>query len=158
MGDYQQQLGQRLRAIRSQQGLTLQDVEDRSEGAWKAVVIGSYERGDRAVSVSKLSALARFYGVPMRELLPETEAPNGEPHGAPRVVLDLTRIPADDEADEAMVALSRYARRIQLQRGDYNGRMLSLRADDLKALAIAFDREPEDLLIDLETRQAIVVP
>src|ERR687890_717777 len=49
--EYQKRLGARLRAIRQQQGLTLQQVEEMSEGRWKAVVVGSYERGDRAVSV-----------------------------------------------------------------------------------------------------------
>ena len=48
---YAKALGQRLRAIRMQQGLSLHGVEDKSEGRWKAVVVGSYERGDRAVTV-----------------------------------------------------------------------------------------------------------
>lgn len=156
--DYQQLLGERLRAIRSQQGLTLQDVEDKSDGEWKAVVIGSYERGDRAVSVAKLSKLADFYGVPMRDLLPVTEPLVDEAgdDSAPRVVLDLTRVPEAANGDEALAALSRYARRIQLQRGDYNGRMLSLRADDIRALATAFGRDAEDLVRDLRERRAIV--
>src|SRR3712207_7216687 len=32
---------------------------------------GSYERGDRAVTVQRLSELAIFYGVPVSELLPD---------------------------------------------------------------------------------------
>ena len=71
MADYAQALGARLRAIRNQQGLSLQGVEDKSHGRWKAVVVGSYERGDRAVTVQRLSELAVFYGVPVSELLPE---------------------------------------------------------------------------------------
>jgi hypothetical protein len=43
--DYSRALGARLRAIRNQQGLSLQGVEDKSHGRWKAVVVGSYERG-----------------------------------------------------------------------------------------------------------------
>ena len=62
--DYSRALGARLRAIRNQQGLSLQGVEDKSHGRWKAVVVGSYERGDRAVTVQRLSELAVFYGVP----------------------------------------------------------------------------------------------
>ena len=42
--DYSRALGARLRAIRNQQGLSLQGVEDKSHGRWKAVVVGSYER------------------------------------------------------------------------------------------------------------------
>ena len=44
-------LGARLRSIRNQQGLSLAQVEARSGGVWKAVVVGAYERGDRAVSL-----------------------------------------------------------------------------------------------------------
>jgi len=62
--DYARALGARLRAIRTQQGLSLHGVEEKSEGRWKAVVVGSYERGDRAVTVQRLSELAVFYGDP----------------------------------------------------------------------------------------------
>jgi transcriptional regulator with XRE-family HTH domain len=46
--EFAKQLGARLRAIRQQQGLSLQGVEEKSGGRWKAVVVGSYERGVRA--------------------------------------------------------------------------------------------------------------
>src|SRR6476660_4304671 len=67
--DYARALGARLRAIRTQQGLSLHGVEKKSKGRWKAVVVGSYERGDRAVTVQKLAGLGEFYGVPVGELL-----------------------------------------------------------------------------------------
>jgi hypothetical protein len=35
--------------------------------------------------------------------------------------------------------LARYAKTIQSQRGDYNGRVLSIRADDLRTLAVIYD-------------------
>jgi len=70
MTEYARALGARLRAIRTQQGLSLHGVEEKSQGRWKAVVVGSYERGDRAVTVQRLSELADFYGVPVAELLP----------------------------------------------------------------------------------------
>ncbi len=63
--DYAQALGARLRQIRVQQGLSLHGVEAKSQGRWKAVVIGSYERGDRAVTAQRLSELAAFYRVPI---------------------------------------------------------------------------------------------
>src|SRR5882757_8456683 len=72
---YAKALGTRLRAIRMQQHLSLHGVERKSGGKWKAVVVGSYERGDRAVSVQRLSELADFYGVPVSDLLPPDESP-----------------------------------------------------------------------------------
>ena len=42
------QVGERLRAIRRQKGLSLHDVEARSDQEFKASVLGAYERGERA--------------------------------------------------------------------------------------------------------------
>ena len=53
----------------SSKDLSLHGVEEKSDNRWKAVVVGSYERGDRAVTVQKLAELADFYGVPVSELL-----------------------------------------------------------------------------------------
>jgi len=137
--DYAKALGAKLRAIRQQQGLSLHGVEERSGGRWKAVVVGSYERGDRAVTVQKLAELADFYGVPVSELLPDAApAPAAEP--PPRLVLDLERlgqVPAEKAGP-----LARYAAAIQAQRGDYNGRILSIRQDDLRTLAVIYDESP----------------
>ena len=69
--EYAKTLGGKLRAIRQQQGMSLHGVEEKSKGRWKAVVVGSYERGVRAVSLAKLGALAEFYRVPVVELMPE---------------------------------------------------------------------------------------
>ena len=141
--DYSRRLGERLRMIRQQQGLSLQGVEARSEGRWKAVVIGSYERGDRAITVARLHELADFYRVPAAELLPDA-TPVRPVNSGPRLVIDLTRLSALPIADVA--PLMRLVRSIQSQRGDYNGRMLSLRGDDLNTLAILMDRNTEEVI------------
>src|SRR5437870_13282395 len=96
--DYARALGARLRAIRTQQGLSLHGVEEKSQGRWKAVVVGSYERGDRAVTVQRLAELAQFYGVPVAELLPEGLANAAAAEPPPRLVIDLEQlssVPAD---------------------------------------------------------------
>ncbi|MFN2557832.1 MAG: transcriptional regulator [Nitriliruptorales bacterium] len=149
--DYQQRLGERLRAIRVQQGLTLQEVEEKSGGRWKAVVVGSYERGDRAISVSKLARLARFYGVPVSELLPsgpQTEASEAT-HTTRGIALDLTRLD-EGNLDPQFQAVSRFAQTIQVQRGDFNGRVLTLRTDDLRALAILYGTSTDELVQRLD--------
>lgn len=146
---YAQALGQRLRAIRQQQGLSLHGVESKSKGRWKAVVVGSYERGDRAITVQKLSELAAFYQVPVSELLPEGSRSSNTASETPRLVLDLERL-GDLPADKAG-ALSRYAASIQAQRGDYNGRVLTIRQDDLRTLAVIYDQSPEHIATLLKT-------
>jgi transcriptional regulator with XRE-family HTH domain len=140
--DYARALGARLRAIRQQQGLSLHGVEERSQGRWKAVVVGSYERGDRAVTVQKLAELADFYTVPVAELLPDS-SPAAATEPPQRLILDLERlgqVPAEKAGP-----LARYAAAIQAQRGDYNGRVLSIRQDDLRTLAVIYDEAPSQL-------------
>ncbi|EFF90018.1 conserved hypothetical protein [Streptomyces sp. e14] len=140
--EYAKQLGAKLRAIRTQQGLSLHGVEEKSQGRWKAVVVGSYERGDRAVTVQRLAELADFYGVPVQELLPGT-TPGGAAEPPPKLVLDLERL-ATVPAEKAG-PLQRYAATIQSQRGDYNGKVLSIRQDDLRTLAVIYDQSPSVL-------------
>jgi transcriptional regulator with XRE-family HTH domain len=158
---YAKALGARLRSIRTQQGLSLHGVEEKSQGRWKAVVVGSYERGDRAVTVQRLSELADFYGVPVGELLPEGQASVSEP--TPRLVIDLEQlsgVPAQQSAP-----LARYAATIQSQRGDYNGRILSIRQEDLRSLAVIYDASPSALteqligwgVLNAEARRALEV-
>ncbi|HEX2239949.1 MAG TPA: helix-turn-helix transcriptional regulator, partial [Actinomycetota bacterium] len=99
--EYAKALGERLRRIRAQKGMSLQDVQQASGGRWKAAVVGAYERGDRNVSVSRLYDLANFYEVPVSEILPEDDNDKAAApaEGRRRVVLDLeglTKVPEDD--------------------------------------------------------------
>ena len=151
---YQVRLGERLRAIRRAQGLRLQDVEIDSEGRFKAVVVGSYERGDRAVTAHRLASLAEFYGVPLTEILPDEVAPDpgGREDG---IRLSVDRLRAAEDLDET-APLLRLVRHVQWLRGDYNGRVLSLRGDDLRTVAIALDVQPDALGAWLEERGLLV--
>ncbi len=143
MSEYAKALGGRLRAIRTQQGLSLHGVEEKSQGRWKAVVVGSYERGDRAVTVQRLSELADFYGVPVGELLPEGHLAAAAPEAAARIIIDLEQLSSVPR--EQAAPLARYAATIQSQRGDYNGRVLSIRQEDLRSLAVIYDASPSAL-------------
>ena len=161
MGDYAKALGSKLRGIRQQQGLSLHGVEQKSGGRWKAVVVGSYERGDRAVTVQKLAELADFYGVPVAELLPEGRVPSGSEPAA-KIVINLERL--QQLPAEKAGPLARYAQTIQSQRGDYNGKILSIRADDLRSLAVIYDLAPAALVdqliswqvLDADARRAVL--
>lgn len=143
-GDYAKLLGARLRAIRAQQHLSLHGVERKSDGRWKAVVIGSYERGDRAISVQRLAELADFYGVPVGELLPREVG--GRPPataGTPlsKVVINLHRLRGLDDPEAE--PLTRFVASVQRMRGDYGNRTLAVRADDLRTLSLIYDTSPE---------------
>jgi transcriptional regulator with XRE-family HTH domain len=144
-------VGERLRAIRRQKGLSLHDVEARSEQEFKASVLGAYERGERAISVSRLIRLAELYRVPPDQLLPRSSSSEQEAEidlttndtPAEGFTIDLVRLHEIDDADAAVIA--RYAATIQLQRQDFNGAMLTIRHDDLRVLAAVMGRSPEEL-------------
>jgi transcriptional regulator with XRE-family HTH domain len=127
-------------------------VEARSRTEFKASVLGAYERGERAISVPRLMRLAEVYDVPPDTLLPresEVEIDLTEAEAAQNgFTIDLTQL-ADIEDPEAAV-LARYAATIQLQRQDFNGRMLTIRRDDLRVLAAVLGRRIEDLPPRLE--------
>lgn len=153
---YAQRVGERLRAIRLQKGLSLHDVEDASTKEFKASVLGAYERGERSISVPRLQRLAMFYGVPVDQLLPrmdDAQAIATESTGAQRnldggVRIDLTRL-RDARSPETDV-LQRYLNMIQMARGDFNGKVLTVRTDDVKTLAAIFELTPEALTMRLD--------
>ncbi|MEX0766844.1 MAG: transcriptional regulator [Microthrixaceae bacterium] len=137
--EYSNAVGERLRQIRRQKRLSLQEVEAVSAQEFKASVLGAYERGERAISVPRLQRLAQFYKVPVDQLLPSLDGLEAEEEslrkGASNGVakIDLTRLERMNDTESQM--LSRYLRMIQVQRQDFNGRVLTIRRDDIKAIA-----------------------
>ena len=157
---YGRRVGERLRAIRRQKRLSLQDVEANSNQEFKASVLGAYERGERAISVPRLERLARYYSVPVDQLLPRSTATPSDPSDLVDltgrtgrrngVTLDLTQLDAVARPEGEM--LGRYLVMIQVQRQDFNGRVLTIREDDLRAVACILGVEIEaavDRLSDL---------
>lgn len=134
-------ISSRLRSIRTTKGLSLSDVERASHRSIRAVVLGSYERGDRALTLKKAIIIAAFYGVPLTYLIQEPSADTGL-REAP--VLDLRRlrqIMADgkqmEQASFQLRAIITFISGIIQRRNDWNGEVLSLRATDLQLLALA---------------------
>jgi transcriptional regulator with XRE-family HTH domain len=153
MASYAEQVGDRLRNIRLQKGLSLHDVEQRSGKEFKASVLGAYERGERSISVPRLQRLAIFYGVPVDHLLPRLGPELAEPATTTAateeaVCIDLEALEARREPEAQ--TLGRYLSLIQMERGDFNGKMLTIRRDDLRMLAATLDQSPGGLIERLE--------
>ncbi len=163
--NYARRVGERLRLIRKQKGLSLQEVELTSSHEFKASVLGAYERGERAISVPRLQRLARFYNVPVDQLLPQeadafpairddetidlTDDLDPTPPGGfrrtddERVSIDLTRLQSIVAEEREM--LTRYLGMIQVQRQDFNGRVLTIRNEDLRAIACLFETTTDSM-------------
>ena len=163
---YARAVGSRLRAVRKQMRLSLQAVEAMSDQEFKASVLGAYERGERAISVPRLQRLAKLYDVPVDQLLPQDDdatrwGPNGEPNsgnggdsspgrarrqlrpwdGHDKVTIDLTKLNSVSGPERDL--LRRFLSMIQVQRQDFNGRMITIRAEDLRAIACLFGVTPD---------------
>jgi transcriptional regulator with XRE-family HTH domain len=155
--NYSIRVGARLRAVRKQKNLSLHAVEARSEGEFRASVLGAYERGERAISVLRLQRLAALYDVSVDQLLPGhsdaaaaldlREGAAGAPPSWPvtaddglPVVIDLAgleRLPPEERE-----LIGRYVGMIQVKRQDFTTRRLPIRRDDLRALAFLFETTP----------------
>jgi transcriptional regulator with XRE-family HTH domain len=144
-GLYGRRVGERLRAIRRQKRLSLQEVEASSGQEFRASVLGAYERGERQISVPRLQRLAAFYAVPVDQLLPADDGPAFEERddrvGDRKIVLDLSKV--DERQGPEFRMLKRYLSMIQVQRQDFNGRVLTIRSDDLRAIACILDTTAE---------------
>ncbi|HEV3280304.1 MAG TPA: transcriptional regulator [Acidimicrobiales bacterium] len=160
---YARAVGARLRAMRKQMRLSLQAVEAMSEQEFKASVLGAYERGERAISVPRLQRLAKLYDVPVDQLLPPDEASitrwgasstmedaaalNGRRPGhsgtGEKVAIDLTKLHTVSGPERDL--LRRFLSMIQVHRQDFNGRMITIRAEDVRAIACLFGVTPDSM-------------
>ena len=100
-----------------------------------------------------------YNGAGAWSLHPTNELAAAEP--PPKLVLDLERLAHVPQ--EKAGPLQRYAATIQSQRGDYNGKVLSIRQDDLRTLAVIYDQSPSVLteqliswgVLDADARRAV---
>ena len=152
-------VSERLRSIRRAQSLSLNDVEIASNGAIKAVVLGSYERGSRSLSVKRAIQIAHFYGVPVSTLFGASLAL--EIGAKSRVIIDTRRLRAMTEVETARdeIALQmvlRYISHIQSSREDWNGEVISLRERDIEHVAICLGYTPTTLIDWLESQKLLL--
>ncbi len=138
---YSRKVGDRLRVIRKQKRLSLQEVEASSTEEFKASVLGAYERGERAISVPRLERLAKFYSVPVDQLLPREDIsePESDAAGTPAKKLGIDLIKLNQLSGQPFEMLSRFLKMIQVQRQDFNGKVMTVRGIDTRAIAAMLD-------------------
>ena len=174
---YARAVGSRLRAMRKQMRLSLQAVEAMSDQEFKASVLGAYERGERAISVPRLQRLAKLYDVPVDQLLPpdgDTDTRWGNSSrqvetaplaarrspqsrdGNEKVTIDLTKLHTVSGPERDL--LRRFLSMIQVHRQDFNGRMITIRSEDVRAIACLFGVTPDTMGKRLDELGLLVNP
>ncbi|MHB1509581.1 MAG: helix-turn-helix domain-containing protein [Acidimicrobiales bacterium] len=160
---YAHAVGLRLRAVRRQKRLSLQAVERASGEEFKASVLGAYERGERTISVPRLQRLAQIYSVPVDQLLPAdmsqplgrtgaTSSPSRSGAAGERpvrkITVDLVRL--NEVTGPERDLLRHFLASVQVQRQDFNGKVITIREADLRVMASMFGRSVEALVTRLE--------
>ena len=160
---FAERLGARLRAVRTGKGLSLLDVQQSSQDEFKSSVLGAYERGERAISTSRLERLARLYGTAIDELLPP-ERPavislrtgdaerttTGEP-----LTIDLRRLQGRHDLESERV--QSYVEASQLRRRDRSSTIVTIRRDDLRAIAAILGTDQDGARRRLEAMVLLLV-
>lgn len=123
-----------LRDLRRKKGLTLDEFEKLSKGQVKAVVLGSYERGTRAISLARLEQLCELYEVPIQYFFNESSTSVNEP--PKRFIFDVRRVNRLQGLDEPLINVRKYLSTIVHRRSDWNGQIISIRESDSENLSL----------------------
>lgn len=129
--------GQVLREVRQNRNWSLKDFEIASQGQIKDVVLGSYERGSRSISVSKLEIIAAIYEIPIGAFFDKEKITTfSDDHR--RVIIDLRKLSRALEISnsDAATLLDQFTRSVINLRRDWNGEILSLRSSDITLLSM----------------------
>ncbi|MBN1631733.1 MAG: helix-turn-helix domain-containing protein [Thermoleophilia bacterium] len=148
---YPELVGEKLRRMRQERGLSLQEVCDRSGGAFVVSTLSAYERGKRSLSLERLSELASIYGQSPTAILdidsePEFQQRSIASNGPLRISLQsLDRLDPEERRP-----LETYLTFLRQLRNDPSREMLTIRKEDLVYLSSLYGVRPAALKDYLE--------
>lgn len=141
-------LGARLRVLRRTRRLSLREIEVSTRGEFKASALGAYERGQRAITIQRLSRLLAVYGVEPLDVLSEDSTID-------LVALERDEAVIDPSPDEALlVNLNSFISWVRSERRDPATGPLRFRRADANLIGALFGVPAEavhQLARDLET-------
>ena len=117
-----QEIRRRIRAARQFLGWSLADFEIHSSGRVTAVAMGSYERGSRTLTISKLLVICEIFEVSLIHIL-ASENELTVAHSSGRHIYDLRALQGLAESAEKLHLLP-YNHQIIRERGNWKGRLL----------------------------------
>ncbi|CAN2197266.1 Cro/C1-type helix-turn-helix domain [Candidatus Nanopelagicaceae bacterium] len=153
-------VGKALRAIRLSRKLSLSDVEKLSNGEVKAVVLGSYERGDRSISIKRAIVIAAIYEMPLGQLIDPvrtTSTSSTDQVRQGQIIIDTRKLMRLSEQNVGQLApVARFVHRIIRLRQDWNGEVISLRASDIPNISLLLERDERECLSLLSEKQLLL--
>lgn len=141
----------RIKLARRSRGWSLAEFETRSNGKIKAVVLGSYERGSRALSVKKLILISEVLDTPLSFLL---DGQSKQVELKSKLMIDIRAVKNDSQSG----AFGRFAVSILELRGDWNGEVLTLRNSDLQTIELLFNSDSDGVIQYLRKKKYLLEP
>jgi len=148
---YAELVGEKLRRMRQERGLSLQEVCDRSGGSFVVSTLSAYERGKRSLSLERLSELASIYGQSPTSILdiesePDFQQRSITSNGPLRISLQsLERLDPEERRP-----LETYLTFLRQLRNDPSRELLTIRKEDLVYLSSLYGVRPTALKDYLE--------
>ena len=153
---YAELVGEKLRRMRQDRNMSLQEVCSRSGGSFVVSTLSAYERGKRSLSLERLCELAAIYGQSPMTILDIEDEPEFQraltTNGPLRIRLDsLQRL-----SEEERKPLETYLSFLRELRNDPARDMLTIRKEDLNYLSGLYGVRPQALKDYLE-REGILL-
>ena len=125
------------------------------------VTLRPYAAVALGLSVPRLDRLSQFYAVPVEQLLPR-EVTGSQAAAAmassvnKKLAIDVAKLVQLKGAPFEMLA--RYLKLIQVQRQDFNGRVITVRGDDTRSIAAMLDVPVDQVAERLAALDLLFVP
>lgn len=147
---YAELVGDKLRRMRQERGLSLQEVCQRSGGSFVVSTLSAYERGKRSLSLERLAELAAIYGQSPTSVLDLDNDPSATRTATRGTPLRIDLAGLDKLSPEERRPLESYLAFLRDLRNDPGREVLTIRKDDLTYLSALYGVRPQTLKDYLE--------
>ncbi len=152
---YVRLVGEKLRRLRTDRGMSLQQVCDRSGDSFVVSTLSAYERGKRSLSLERVLELAEIYGVSPTALIEVEDSAELTPNLSRNRPLRIRLEHLERLTDEERRPLENYLEFLRNLRNDHGSQILTIRKDDLEYLSGLYGLRPQVLKERLESEGII---
>jgi transcriptional regulator with XRE-family HTH domain len=142
---YADLVGEKLRKMRQERGMSLQEVCSLSGGSFVVSTLSAYERGKRSLSLERLHELAGIYGQSPNSLLDVDNQPDLQRSIAGNTPLRIRLESLAALSLEERRPLETYLEFLRQLRNDPARDMLTIRKEDLVYLSSLYGVRPQAL-------------